>query len=90
MVLIGEIGGDAEERAASFIRKMTKPVVAYIAGKSAQPGKRMGHAGAIIERGKGTFQGKVEALSRAGAAGAELPFQVPDLIKNVLTFGKTA
>jgi len=84
VVLIGEIGGDAEERAALFIRRMTKPVVAYIAGKSAPPGKRMGHAGAIIERGKGTFQGKVEALSGAGAVVAELPFQVPGLVGEVL------
>ncbi|MEW5898345.1 MAG: succinate--CoA ligase subunit alpha [Bacillota bacterium] len=84
VVLVGEIGGNAEEDAARFIRKMKKPVVAYIAGKSAPPGKRMGHAGAIIERGKGTFAGKVQALTEAGAAVATLPFEVPGLIKQGL------
>ena len=84
VVLIGEIGGDAEERAAEYIKIMTKPVVAYIAGKSAPPGKRMGHAGAIIERGKGTFEGKVKALSEAGAKVAELPFEVPVMVKETL------
>lgn len=84
VVLVGEIGGNAEEEASLFIKRMSKPVVAYIAGKSAPPGKRMGHAGAIIERGKGTFEGKVEALTEAGAAVATLPFEVPELIKKVL------
>ncbi|SHI49002.1 succinate--CoA ligase subunit alpha [Desulfofundulus thermosubterraneus] len=84
VVLVGEIGGNAEEEASLFIKKMTKPVVAYIAGKSAPPGKRMGHAGAIIERGKGTFEGKVQALTAAGAGVATLPFEVPGLIKEAL------
>jgi succinyl-CoA synthetase alpha subunit len=84
VVLVGEIGGNAEEEAALFINKMTKPVIAYIAGKSAPPGKRMGHAGAIIERGKGTFEGKVKALSEAGAQVATLPFEVPDYIKKII------
>lgn len=84
VVLVGEIGGNAEEEASLFIKTMTKPVVAYIAGKSAPPGKRMGHAGAIIERGKGTFEGKVKALSEAGAQVATLPFEVPDYIKKIL------
>ncbi|WP_018086753.1 succinate--CoA ligase subunit alpha [Desulfurispora thermophila] len=84
VVLVGEIGGNAEEEAAEFIKKMSKPVVAYIAGKSAPPGKRMGHAGAIIERGKGTFEGKVKALQAAGVAVATLPFEVPGLIKQAL------
>jgi succinyl-CoA synthetase alpha subunit len=84
VVLVGEIGGNAEEEASLFIKKMTKPVVAYIAGKSAPPGKRMGHAGAIIERGKGTFEGKVQALTAAGARVATLPFEVPGLIKEAL------
>ncbi len=84
VVLVGEIGGNAEEEASRFIKKMSKPVVAYIAGKSAPPGKRMGHAGAIIERGKGTFEGKVQALTAAGARVATLPFEVPGLIKEAL------
>ncbi|KJS14864.1 MAG: succinyl-CoA ligase [ADP-forming] subunit alpha [Peptococcaceae bacterium BRH_c4b] len=84
VVLVGEIGGNAEEEASLFIKNMTKPVVAYIAGKSAPPGKRMGHAGAIIERGKGTFEGKVKALSEAGAQVATLPFEVPAYIKKIL------
>ena len=81
VVLVGEIGGNQEEEASEFIKKMAKPVVAYIAGKSAPPGKRMGHAGAIIERGKGTFEGKVKALKEAGASIATLPFEVPSLIR---------
>ena len=84
VVLIGEIGGNAEEEASLYIKEMTKPVVAYIAGKSAPPGKRMGHAGAIIERGKGTYQGKVDALTEAGVRVAELPFEVPAIIKEIL------
>lgn len=84
VVLIGEIGGNQEEIAANYIKKMSKPVIGYIAGKSAPPGKRMGHAGAIIERGKGTFEGKVKALKEAGASVATLPFEVPALIKERL------
>lgn len=84
VVLIGEIGGNAEEEAAPYVAGMSKPVVAYIAGKSAPPGKRMGHAGAIIERGKGTFAGKVEALQSVGVQVASLPHEVPGLVRNVL------
>ena len=85
IVMIGEIGGSSEEDAAEFIKgNISKPVVAYLAGKSAPVGKRMGHAGAIIEKGKGTFEGKVEALTAAGVKVAELPFQVPELLKKVL------
>jgi len=84
VILVGEIGGNAEEEAAVFIKTMTKPVIAYIAGKSAPPGKRMGHAGAIIERGKGTFDGKVKVLQEAGAAVATLPFDVPGILKEML------
>ncbi|KKM10337.1 succinyl-CoA ligase [ADP-forming] subunit alpha [Clostridiales bacterium PH28_bin88] len=85
VVLIGEIGGNAEEEASLYIKEMSKPVVAYIAGKSAPPGKRMGHAGAIIERGMGTYQGKVNALVEAGARVVELPFEVPGIIKEILS-----
>ncbi len=81
VVMVGEIGGNQEEEASLFIKKMSKPVVAYIAGKSAPPGKRMGHAGAIIERGRGTYEGKVKALKEAGASVAALPFEVPDLVR---------
>ncbi|MEW6547619.1 MAG: succinate--CoA ligase subunit alpha [Bacillota bacterium] len=84
VVLVGEIGGTAEEEAAEYIRTMSKPVVAYLAGKSAPPGKRMGHAGAIIERGRGTFEGKVAALQQAGARVASLPWEVPQLVREAL------
>jgi len=78
VVLIGEIGGDAEERAAEFIAGggLTKPVAAYIAGRTAVPGKRMGHAGAIIQGATGTAQSKMEALRAAGVAVGERPGDV--------------
>ena len=85
VVLVGEISGSAEEEAARFIAaSMSKPVVAYIAGRSAPPGKRMGHAGAIIERGRGTFESKVEALEMAGVPVANLPQELPQLVKAAL------
>lgn len=85
IVLVGEIGGSAEEEAAAYIKDhVTKPVVAYLAGKSAPPGKRMGHAGAIIERGMGTFAGKVQALNAVGVEVASLSFEVPELVKKHL------
>ncbi|MEW6308363.1 MAG: succinate--CoA ligase subunit alpha [Bacillota bacterium] len=88
VVLVGEIGGSAEEEAAAHIAAgFAKPVVAYIAGKSAPPGKRMGHAGAIIERGRGTFDGKVTALSAAGVRVAEYPWEVATLVKAALQRG---
>ena len=85
IVMIGEIGGTREEEAARYIKeKMTKPVFAYIAGKSAPAGKRMGHAGAIIEGNMGTFESKVNSLEDAGAKVAEMPWQVVDLLKKEL------
>jgi succinyl-CoA synthetase alpha subunit len=78
VVLIGEIGGDAEERAAQYIaeRKYPKPVVAYIAGRLAPPGKRMGHAGAIIMGSAGTAKSKIEAFNKAGVPVAEKPSDI--------------
>jgi succinyl-CoA synthetase alpha subunit len=88
LVLVGEIGGTAEEDAAEYIRHhFTKPVVAYIAGRSAPPGKRMGHAGAIISRGKGTAATKVAALEAAGAKVARFPYEIPDLVASVVARG---
>ena len=81
VVMIGEIGGTAEEDAADFIRdEMDKPIYAYIAGRTAPEGKRMGHAGAIISRGKGTASSKVEALERAGVKVASIPTEIPTLM----------
>jgi succinyl-CoA synthetase alpha subunit len=81
VVLIGEIGGTDEEKAANFIATyMTKPVVAFIAGQTAPPGKRMGHAGAIVEGGTGTAADKVAALKAAGVKVADYPEQIPDLL----------
>ncbi len=83
VVIIGEVGGTQEEHAANFIKKhMKKPVVAYIAGHTAPPGKRMGHAGAIVQGNMGTYESKVNALRAAGALIAEFPAQVPGLIKS--------
>jgi succinyl-CoA synthetase alpha subunit len=80
VVLIGEIGGSDEERAAEFIAaKMSKPVTAFIAGQTAPPGKRMGHAGAIIEGGAGTAAGKIAALEAVGVRVAKHPEEIPDL-----------
>jgi succinyl-CoA synthetase alpha subunit len=87
VVLVGEIGGTAEEEAAEFVKGMSKPVVAYIAGASAPPGKRMGHAGAIIERGRGSFASKVAALEGAGVRLARLPWEVPALVRAALKAG---
>lgn len=81
VVLIGEIGGDGEERAAEYIQKnMTKPVVAFIAGQRAPEGRTMGHAGALIEGGAGTAAGKIDAFEKAGVKVASYPEQIPDLL----------
>jgi succinyl-CoA synthetase alpha subunit len=85
IVLIGEIGGTDEEDAATFIREqVTKPVIGFIAGRTAPPGKRMGHAGAIISGGTGTAAEKIAALTAAGVTVAERPSQVPELVRAAL------
>nr|WP_321288984.1 hypothetical protein [uncultured Sunxiuqinia sp.] len=86
VVLIGEIGGDAEEQAAEYIAKhMTKPVVSFIAGQTAPPGKRMGHAGAIISSGAGTAEEKVKAFAKANVPVAKEPSEIPGLLKEKLS-----
>jgi succinyl-CoA synthetase alpha subunit len=85
VILVGEIGGSAEEEAAEFIESyMSKPVVAYIAGVTAPPGKRMGHAGAIISGGKGTAAAKFAALENAGAAVVRSPADMGITMQDVL------
>lgn len=81
VVLIGEIGGTDEEKAAEFISsQMTKPVVGFIAGQTAPPGKRMGHAGAIVEGGTGTAEDKIQALKSANVKVARHPEEIPQLL----------
>ncbi len=84
IVLIGEIGGTMEEEAAEFIKTISKPVVAFIAGQTAPPGRRMGHAGAIIAGGKGTAKEKMEALEKAGAVVVKSPTEIGRTMKELL------
>ena len=85
IVMIGEIGGDAEERAADYIREnLTKPVVAYVAGFTAPEGKTMGHAGAIVSGGSGTAQGKKEALEAAGVRVGKTPTETANLMRELV------
>jgi len=84
IVLVGEIGGSDEEIAAEYIRTMRKPVVGFISGRSAPPGKRMGHAGAIISGRTGTPQAKVDALRAAGVPVADALYEIPELVKQAL------
>ena len=83
-MLIGEIGGTAEQEAAEYIKQMSKPVVAFIAGATAPPGRRMGHAGAIIAGAAGTAAAKQEALRAAGAAVVENPGDIGSTMQRVL------
>jgi succinyl-CoA synthetase alpha subunit len=85
IVLVGEIGGTAEEEAAEYINEnITKPVFAFIAGRTAPPGKRMGHAGAIIARGKGTAASKIKAFEKADVKIAKFPTEIADLIEKYI------
>ncbi len=85
VIMFGEIGGTAEEEAADYIKaNMSKPVAAYVAGVTAPPGKKMGHAGAIVSGGKGTAQGKMDALRAAGVAVGLNPTEVGDLIADIV------
>ena len=85
IVIVGEIGGSAEERAAEYMRaEGKKPAVAFIAGRSAPPGKRMGHAGAIVSGNQGTAESKVRAFEEAGIAVANAPSEIPGLVKEAL------
>jgi succinyl-CoA synthetase alpha subunit len=90
VVMIGEIGGTDEETAAEFIKTMSKPVVAFISGRTAPPGKRMGHAGAIVSGGLGTAQSKVDALTAAGAKIPDRTSEVPGLVREALGVGAGA
>lgn len=83
IVLVGEIGGTAEEEAIEYIKKMSKPVIGYIVGVSAPPGKTMGHAGAIISMGVGTAAEKIQAFEKAGITVAKSPSEIVQIVKHI-------
>jgi succinyl-CoA synthetase alpha subunit len=87
VVMVGEIGGSDEEIAAEYIKTMTKPVIGFIGGRTAPPGKRMGHAGAIISGKTGTPQAKVDALMAAGVTVADTTHDIPEMVKEALGIG---
>ena len=88
IVMIGEIGGDAEERAADYVKaNVTKPVVGYVAGFTAPEGKTMGHAGAIVSGSAGTAQAKKEALEAAGVKVGKTPSETADLARSLVSRG---
>ena len=84
VVMVGEIGGSDEEAGAEFIKTMTKPVIGFIGGRSAPPGKRMGHAGAIVSGNSGSAESKIEALNAAGVPVADSTSEIPSLVKEAL------
>ena len=86
IVMVGEIGGSAEEEAAEFIsQNVAKPVISYIAGQTAPPGKRMGHAGAIISGGKGTAEDKIKKLNESGVVVAKNLLEIGSTIKSLMS-----
>src|SRR5205823_12333492 len=84
VVMVGEIGGSDEEEAAEYIKGMSKPVIGFISGRTAPPGKRMGHAGAIVSGGRGTAEAKVTALTAAGVPVANSTNEIPALVRQAL------